>query len=426
MKALNLAIIRHLQSANQQFLETPEHALFKAYNAVLMIRALEDKHFQGNPIGADTNYGDSTLNYFQAELRKYLSIARIQLAAFNTSQFFVGLMTQKVDPSAADTLPNGDKINAFLEKLKFIDEVLGRYRPTPNLYVNEVNQSHVEQNSNTQPNSLNAVTSLATVSDKNGLLPNSIIGTINRIQNQLDPKAEEKVIRNFRRSRNKTSTALKFILLLILVPLLTQQLSKSLIVGPIVDQVWRKEPQVFLNAEMQSEALDALRRFEENLRFQGLTNVANLSLEETEHQVQEKAQEIKEEYLHESAGAIKNVFADLLAVIAFVSLILINKRGVAALKSFIDEIVYGLSDSAKAFIIILFTDMFVGFHSPHGWEVLLEGLAHHLGLPPNQNYISLFIATVPVVMDTIFKYWVFRYLNSISPSSVATFKEMNE
>jgi hypothetical protein len=33
-----------------------------------------------------------------------------------------------------------------------------------------------------------------------------------------------------------------------------------------------------------------------------------------------------------------------------------------------DEIVYGLSDSAKAFIIILFTDMFVGFHSPHGWE----------------------------------------------------------
>jgi len=103
-----------------------------------------------------------------------------------------------------------------------------------------------------------------------------------------------------------------------------------------------------------------------------------------------------------------------------------NREGLEILKSFIDETVYGLSDSAKAFIIILFTDMFVGFHSPHGWEVLLEGLAKHLGLPANRNFIFLFIATFPVILDTIFKYWIFRYLNRISPSAVATYKNMNE
>lgn len=80
----------------------------------------------------------------------------------------------------------------------------------------------------------------------------------------------------------------------------------------------------------------------------------------------------------------------------------------------------------KAFIIILFTDMFVGFHSPHGWEVILEGVARHFGLPENHNIISLFIATVPVILDTIFKYWIFRYLNRISPSAVATYRNMNE
>jgi hypothetical protein len=91
-----------------------------------------------------------------------------------------------------------------------------------------------------------------------------------------------------------------------------------------------------------------------------------------------------------------------------------------------DQLIYGLSDSAKAFVIILFTDIFVGFHSPHGWEILLEGVSRHFGLPANRDFIFLFIATFPVILDTIFKYWIFRYLNRVSPSAVATYKTMNE
>jgi hypothetical protein len=103
----------------------------------------------------------------------------------------------------------------------------------------------------------------------------------------------------------------------------------------------------------------------------------------------------------------------------------LGQRDIQVLKGFIDELVYGLSDSAKAFAIILFTDVFVGFHSPEGWTVLLGGVAHHLGLPAQENFIMLFIATFPVVLATIFKYWIFRYLNRVSPSSVATLRNMN-
>jgi hypothetical protein len=95
------------------------------------------------------------------------------------------------------------------------------------------------------------------------------------------------------------------------------------------------------------------------------------------------------------------------------------------MRGFFDEAVYGLSDSAKAFAIILFTDIFVGFHSPEGWTVLLNGIAKHLGLPSQENFVMLFIATFPVILATIFKYWIFRYLNRVSPSSVATLKGMN-
>jgi len=145
-----------------------------------------------------------------------------------------------------------------------------------------------------------------------------------------------------------------------------------------------------------------------------------------EAKITDKAVELAEEFRHESSNAIKNVFADMFSVGAFIWLLLVSKSSIAVVKDFFDNIVYGLSDSAKAFIIILFTDIFVGFHSPHGWEVLLEGVSRHWGLPANRDFIFLFIATFPVILDTIFKYWIFRYLNRISPSAVATYRNMNE
>jgi hypothetical protein len=111
--------------------------------------------------------------------------------------------------------------------------------------------------------------------------------------------------------------------------------------------------------------------------------------------------------------------------VAFVGLCLISRNELRVLRGFLDEAIYGLSDSAKAFAIILFTDIFVGYHSPEGWTVLLDGIAHHFGLPAQQNFVMLFIATFPVILATIFKYWIFRYLNRVSPSSVATLKGMN-
>lgn len=105
---------------------------------------------------------------------------------------------------------------------------------------------------------------------------------------------------------------------------------------------------------------------------------------------------------------------------------MINNRGMVAVQTLLNEIIYGLSDRAKAFILILFTDIFVGFHPPHAWEVILETLASHLGIPADRNAIFLFIATFPVILDSTFKYWIFRYLNQISPSAVATLKNMNE
>jgi hypothetical protein len=238
-------------------------------------------------------------------------------------------------------------------------------------------------------------------------------------------------VQTFRFSKAKTLISIRLILLLIIVPLLTQQISKAFVVGPIVDRLWQPEQVgIFLNHDLEQEAMREFNSFRERLEFDRLLGIApEASLSEdtgADILLREKAQEIAEIYSKLSARAVKNVFADLMSVGAFAIVLLTNRRGLETLKSFIDETVYGLSDSAKAFIIILLTDIFVGFHSPHGWEVLLESFAKHFGLPPSRDFNFLFIATFPVILDTVFKYWIFRYLNRISPSAVATYKNMNE
>ena len=427
----------------QWYLRTPKRSLDEAYKAALQIKAIEDEHFNGNQIGSNSaGYSSSVIDYFELDLKKLLRIVRMRLTEFKASRFFLNDSNRE----AAHHLGiEHIKPTDVLEKLKFIDEVTARYQYNT-FYDENTNYNslttkdpiitHVTVDSAAiQPISPTALNRKSNIKqpenkvDSTGVLPRSIFNTISRLQIELDPNAEKNVIQNFRNSQRRTVIAVRFLVLIIIVPLLTHQLSKPLVIGPIIDHFRSSSEEVglFLNYEMEEEALSEIQKFEEKIKFSNLIkNNAPLSAEQIEIQVKEKAHELAEEYRVTSTDAIKNVFADILAVGAFSFLLVINQREIAMLKDFFGNIVYGLSDSAKAFIIILFTDIFVGFHSPHGWEVLLEGISRHWGLPANHDFIFLFIATFPVILDTIFKYWIFRFLNRISPSAVATYRNMNE
>jgi hypothetical protein len=75
-----------------------------------------------------------------------------------------------------------------------------------------------------------------------------------------------------------------------------------------------------------------------------------------------------------------------------------------------------MNDTTKAFFILLLTDLCIGFHSPHGWEVVIGLFLEHLGFAHNKHIISCFVSTFLVILDTILKYWIFCDLNCISPS----------
>jgi hypothetical protein len=457
-----------LRDAQQWFSRTPERALRQAYEAAQMIEAIERDYFGGNPIAARYgNYGEGAMTYFQGELKKYLNLIRVRLAEFRTSRTVIRMSNPsilEVDlPSQATedlAISRVDRQAIWFRQLQLIDQVLARYQTLDEasnrlITLTDGGRSGLAEQTSSwlgrspQPPAAlptygsvsQSAAAIATPGDRSqtpgnndnladrvNVLPRSILRTVDRIRQDLDPNSEQEVIQDFRRSKSRTTGAIRFLLLMVIVPLLTQQFTKTFVVGPVVEGLRPDTPaDVFLNVEMEEEALHELQKFEERLRFETLIGKAPaLSEAAIEEQVRAKAGEIEEVYRQRSDDAIKNIFADVLAAIAFALLLMFRKADVANLKGFIDEIVYGLSDSAKAFIIILFTDTFVGFHSPHGWEIILEGLSRHLGLPASRDFIFLFIATFPVILDTVFKYWIFRYLNRISPSAVATYKDMNE
>ena len=144
------------------------------------------------------------------------------------------------------------------------------------------------------------------------------------------------------------------------------------------------------------------------------------------NQFQDKAVELALIYNKESMLAITNVLGDFVTFVTIASLFVWMRPQIVILKSFLTESIYSLSDTTKSFLLILVTDLLVGFHSPRGWEIGIEMLLRHFGLPENQDFIFLFVAAFPVFLDTIFKYWIFRYLNKISPSTVATYHNMIE
>ena len=433
---------------------TPQRALDAAYGAAIKIQAIENDHFDGKIVStASVEYSESVIKVFMADVSNYLTTIQARLAEFRISRGLLIFADTPPNNSSQSIVRytnglNSDRELSVLEKLAFIDAVTYKYRnpqvadievtPTRRLEKNRNNRLIINKNERAialnkslAQNNLKEP-STETITDKTSVLPRSFMRTLNRIKQEIDPKSEdteEEVVKKFRKSRNKTAISIRFLLILIIVPLLTHQITKSVLITPLVTEYFEEHPQqvLFINQDMEEEAFEELHRYEEKLHFQSMIGIIPaLSPEEEEAQIVVKAEELSEEFQARGINAIGNVFADFFSLIAFGAIIYFCQREIQIIKSFLDEIAYGLSDSAKAFLIILLTDMFVGYHSPHGWEVILEGISRHLGLPENREFNFLFIATFPVILDTVLKYWIFRYLNRISPSSVATYKNMNE
>nr|YP_010889272.1 chloroplast envelope membrane protein [Pedicularis chinensis]WJJ69122.1 chloroplast envelope membrane protein [Pedicularis chinensis] len=128
-------------------------------------------------------------------------------------------------------------------------------------------------------------------------------------------------------------------------------------------------------------------------------------------------------------GRIHTILHFLTNIICFIILSgysILGNEELVILNSWSQEFLSNLSDTVKAFLILLLTDLCIGFHSPHGWELMIDSVYKDLGFIHNDQIRSGLVSTFPVILDTILKYWIFRYLNRVSPSLVVIYHSMND
>jgi len=261
-----------------------------------------------------------------------------------------------------------------------------------------------------------------------GLVPRSITRTFSRFKIELEGQSASLVLPEFRLAKYQAVASLQYMACLFLIPWIVSTACKTLVLEPLITYYWNTtQSQIFINVSQEEKALKRLQQIEELL---WLDIVINDNLQKSSQDqsiyIHNKTIELVNKYNNDSIENILHLFVDLLSLTTIALILTWGKTRLAILSSWIQELFYSLSDTMKAFIILLLTDLCIGFHSPHGWEIFIDTLLEHFGFSHNKHVISCFVSTFPVILDTVFKYWIFRHLNRISPSIVVTYHSMNE
>jgi len=305
------------------------------------------------------------------------------------------------------------------------------------------------------------------------ILPGSFFKAFDRVKRNLSGSYsdyEKDIVEELRQSRERINQALRYIVILIVSVIAVQFLSKALIFSPMINSFVDTNSMVIkFSPAVEEKAFKSLQAAKERIEFDYMIKAIALeesrakqelkkqetpksevskteitksetakveepanekpekkSSEEIEALIQQESVKILKKYNEESLNGVKNLLADLTAAFVFYLFLLSGRKEIKTIKEFLDEVLYSLNDNAKAFLIIISTDTFVGFHSSEGWDALLTVVFEHFGLPENKVLAQSFISTVPVFLDGLFKFWIFQYLTQASPATATIYREMNE
>jgi hypothetical protein len=428
-------------------------ALEEAYEGAQIIKALEEQYFKGGKITHSAHQSKVVVDYVQRLRDRQLLRVRVNLVQFQLGGFLLHYNPAHLEATAHSGGAEQQLYNDLthtakaevMERLNFIESVVEKYRET---LLDEVTllkkEAEMEQLHNASPvtnqNSSHPTTSqqvhaqgsAARVWETqqkhlNLTKANSWFAGWKRRKQELTPEYEQQVINELRIRRKQNKLAMRWLLILILIPIATQILTKTLIFEPILGNYHNKHPErIELNQEMREQFYTEFAQYKESLEINQLLDmIPKLTETELKERLQEKAVDLWREASNHALMGIKNILADLVALVVFIGLVFYNRDKLTTLRSFTNRSFLNLSDPIKVFIFIFITDVFVGFHSVEGWDVILGAAFHHFGLPENVTFTKSFIASVPVFIDACIKLWIFSYLTRYSPSTSAIYERMN-
>lgn len=252
--------------------------------------------------------------------------------------------------------------------------------------------------------------------------------------------------------RRISQIAVNMIMKLLLIPLLANYLATSFVFTPVVEQLWQNQSDIYLHRYLEKQAFDEFQMYQNEIFFdffvnpdsytQDPTQIQHYTLENclmnqgcppleyngsiAQEKLQNKMIELAEKYNQKSIDTLIRLFGDGLTLFIFFSIAYTSGPQLFLLKAVILEILASLHDITRSVMLIFSVNLLVGYHSPRGWELLLQILIDRGNWPLGETFILFVVGTLPVIIDTCFKYWIFRYLNKSLPTTVVTYHRMIE
>ena len=416
------------------FKNTPQRAINRAYILAKRMRNLQIHYIWYKCNFPSEAASSKIVIYMETILQEYVYAIHWFLFEFKISRFFCSILfyLTKRDPNLSGLiLQNHSRLFNFIEldyhksiklnkQLLWIQASLDDLKPVQKNFLSYF-----------VPWSINKLAELNTKIvpyESIGLIPRSITRTFLRFQTELGTRSRSIVLSEFRLLKYQAIASLQYIIYVLIAILIGSQLLKSLILYPLIDIYWYETQDfLFVNTSQEEKALIKLQEIEELVWLElVLDSHSEFSLQNLSLNIHNKTLDLVNFYTQESIDILLNLLNSSWLIGSLITSLIYGKKRLAILNSWIQEIFYSLSDTMKAFFILLCTDLCIGFHSPHGWEILIAWSVEHMGFPRNPYVVSCIVSTFPVILDTIFKYWIFRHLNRISPSIVVTYHTMNE
>lgn len=169
--------------------------------------------------------------------------------------------------------------------------------------------------------------------------------------------------------------------IILVAPLLTGWVLSSIIANPIFTTITSWNPHAFEISEKQKiEGAKDVHKAEMRMRMDAAIGRAPpLSYSELQAQLRHEAHEMVEEFQEKNKHNVLNVISDSITALTGFGILLKDTEGRAILFRTFGRLFGGLSDTAKAFMIIASTDILLGYHSEEGWTAAIHMITAHYG-----------------------------------------------
>nr|WCF60399.1 CemA [Paris qiliangiana]WCF60744.1 CemA [Paris qiliangiana]WCF64614.1 CemA [Paris qiliangiana]WCF65045.1 CemA [Paris qiliangiana] len=230
-----------------------------------------------------------------------------------------------------------------------------------------------------------------------------------------------------KKKHTHTLTSLPYLISIVFLPWwVSLSFKKSL--EPWITNWWNtRQSETFLNNIQEKNILDRFIELEELfLLDEMIKEYPDTHIQKLRIEIHKETIQLIKTHNEYNLHIILHFSTNIICFAILSGYFILGNEELRILNSWVQEFLYNLSDTIKAFSILLVTDLWIGFHSTHGWELIIGSVYNDFGLAHNDQIISGLVSTFPVILDTIVKYWIFHYLNRVSPSLVVIYHSMNE